>query len=145
MVSLLVVLVLVLPGCAAQRNAPHMGFGGFGIEAQIQRDDIVVLDRVEGSSSLTTVLFPLLQIIDGDKLQILGIKFFKDKYVWKEEGILTLATAANRAYYKALEAHPDADAVFHKSWEREESGIPFLFHNENVTVRGKAIRLKADQ
>ncbi len=146
MVCLLIGLMVVISGCsAAQRTTPHMGFGPFSMEAEIERDDVVILDRVEGESSLTTVFFGLIQVIDGDKLAVLGIKFFKDKYVWKEPGQMGPATAASRAYYKALESQPSADAVFYKSWEREESGIPLLFHNENVTFRGKALQLKQDQ
>lgn len=136
--------MLVLPGCGtAQRMTPHMGFS---LEAQIDREDIVVLDRVEGSSTTTSFLFGLIRIIDEDKLQLFGIKFFKDKYVVKPDGTGSLtANTSNRAYYKALEGHPEADAVFRKNFEREEAGLPWLFHTETVTFKGKAIKLKADQ
>lgn len=148
-VLLAVGVCLVLPGCSgAQKMIPHMGFGSLNIEAEIARSDIVVMDRVEGSSTLDTYFFGAVMIIDGDKLQLFGIKLFKDKYVWRNQGptlIPAAASAASRAYYKALEAHPDADAVFAKAWEREEAGIPFLFHNLTVTFKGKAIRLLADR
>lgn len=140
--------MLVLPGCGtAQRMTPHMGFGSLYLEAQIDREDIVVLDRVEGSSSTTSILFGLIRIIDENKLQLFGIKFFKDKYIVKKTGLLAAfsANTANRAYYKALEAHPEADAVFSKDFEREEGGLPLLFHTVTVTFKGKAIQLKADQ
>lgn len=139
--------LLVLPGCSAQRMTPHMGFGSLNLEAQIDREDIVVLDRVEGSSTTTCILFGLIRIIDEDKYQILGIKFFKDKYVWKNPNALApwFPNTASRAYYKALEAHPEADAVFCKDYEREDVGIPWIFHTETITFKGKAIKLKADQ
>lgn len=144
LVPLLIGVFVVLPGCsAAQKMTPHMGFGGLNIEADVERDDIIVMGRVEGSSTLDVYLFGAVQIIDGDKLQLFGIKFFKDKYTYFK-GIAPWATTIDRAYYKALEAHPDADAVFHKSWDREEAGIPLLWHNVSVTVKGKAVQLKAD-
>ena len=147
MVGIISLLSVVSSGCgSAQKMTPHFGFGQLSMEAQIQRGDIVVLDRVEGSSSKTTVLFGLIEIIDGDKLRLFGIKFFKDKYVWENtSGWFSVASTVNRAYYKALEAQPDADAVFYKGFEREDGGIPLLFHNETVTLKGKAIKLKADK
>ena len=144
-VVLLVGVLPVLPGCnAAQKMIPHMGFGGLNIEADIARSDIVVLDRVEGSSTRSEYLFGAIQIVDGDKLILFGIKFFKDKFVLTPRAAGYLLTG-ERAYYKALEAHPDADAVFAKAWEWEQAGIPLLFYNETVTFKGKAVRLKADQ
>ncbi len=67
--------------------------------------------------------------------------------MWKNPNALSpwFPNTASRAYYKALEAHPEADAVFCKDYEREEVGIPWLFHTETVTYKGKAIKLKADQ
>lgn len=139
-------LIALLPvGCGAQKMAPHMSFGCMYIEAQIDRDDIVVLDSVEGSSNKTSFLLGLIEVVDGDKLQLFWIKFFKDKYVWKDPQRWQLADTASRAYYKALEKHPEADAVLAKSWDREESGLPGLLHSESVTFRGKAVKLTADK
>ena len=143
---LFVGVLLVLPGCnAALKNAPHIGFGRLDIQAEIGRDDIVVLDRVEGSSTRSEYLFGIIQIIDGDKLQLFGIKFFKDKLVPLWGAVPGYMGTGERAYYDALEGHPDADAVLSKSWEWEQAGIPLLFYNETVTFKGKAVRLKADQ
>jgi len=153
MLSLAICVLIVLPGCSeAQRFAPHMGFGGFDMEAELDRDDIVVLDRVEGTSSTTTVLgipgtaIAIVQVIDGDKYRVFGIPFFKDKYVWKTPGELLPGTStASRAYYKALEAHPEGDAIFCKSQEREVGGVPGIYHTETVTWKGKAIKLVSDR
>jgi hypothetical protein len=116
------------------------------LETQINRDDIVVLDRVEGSSTQTTIL-GIINVIDGDKLQILGIKFFKDKFTYFKDSNSWVRSpqCADRAYYKALEAAPEADAVFTKAMDNEEGGIPFLWSTKAVTFRGKAIKLKADK
>jgi hypothetical protein len=54
-------------------------------------------------------------------------------------------STADRAYYKALGAVPEADAVFYKSMDREHDGIPFIWTSETVTFRGKALRLKSDE
>jgi hypothetical protein len=135
-----------LAGCGeAQKTVPHMRYGDLSIEAQIARTDLTVLDRVEGSSTLTSLLLGAVQIVDGDKLQLLGIKFFKDKYTYfKNEGSWW-ADCVDRAYYKALEAAPEADFVFYKSMDHEDGGIPLLWTTKAVTVRGKAVKLKVDQ
>ena len=146
MTAMFMAILPLLSGCfsRAQRWSPHLRFGSLNIEADIEREDIIVLDTVEGSSSRKAYFLDLIQIIDGDKLMLFGIKFFKDKYVVATD-FPSLSRAWNRAYYKALEQHPDADAVFIKSSEREESGIPLLAFNETVTFKGKAIMLKADK
>ena len=136
---LIIVACLGFGGCTSQRMSPHLGFGNLNIEVQLDRDDVVILGAIEGESKTVSILLGLIQIIDDDKLRVLGIKFFKDRYVW---GVMS--RTASRAYYKALAAHPEADAVFQKSWEREESGIPLFFFEESVLFRGKAVSLKSD-
>ncbi len=145
------VMGAALMGCSsAQKQTPHMGYSGVSVEAQIGRDDLVVLDRVEGSSTSTSILLGLVQIIDGDKVKVLGIPFFTDKYTYFQDrlplvGAILGASALDRAYYKALEKHPAADVVLVKSYDLETNGIPLLFSGEVVTVRGKAVALRADQ
>ena len=131
---------LATTGCGwAVKQAPHMGFGGVNIETKLEREDIVIMGPVEGTSTRSD-FFGIIQIIDGDKLQILGIPFFKDKYTYFERG----NTVLNRAYYKALAATPDADAIFSKSYDEEVEGIPFILGTTTITVKGKAVKLKSD-
>ncbi|MHC4472167.1 MAG: hypothetical protein ACYTDY_09300 [Planctomycetota bacterium] len=152
------VLSFALVGCAsAQLTRPHMGFSGVGIDTKLDRSDIVVLGRVEGESTVTSILGGLFATIDGNKQRIFGIKFFKDKYTsMKPEGNLMTnplgildfiapVSVDERAYYKALEAHPDADAVFAKSMSNEESGFWPFFTTQTVRFQGKAIKIKEDQ
>jgi len=148
--------VALASGCASvNKNSPHMGFGGLGIEAGINRQDIVVLDAVEGTSTQTSILGPLYQVVDNDpnKVVILGIRFFEDKtamlpgttgIIERTLSILTGSNVAQRAYYEALAATPDADAVFLKSATMERSGIPLIYETKRVTYKGKAVKLKAD-
>jgi hypothetical protein len=131
---------MFLGGCGAQRSAPTIGFGTVDIQAQLKREDLIIMDAVDGQSTQTTILCGLINIIDGDKLQLLGIKFFEDRYCG-----LDASMTDNRAYYKALEKQAEADAIFQKSWDRTESGIPLLWQTASSTVRGKAIKLKADK
>ena len=158
---LAVALPLFLGGCSsAQKTIPHMGFGDVDVNIRLERDDVVVLDRVEGYSTTTTIFGGLIRIIDGRHLQLLGIKFFQDKYTYFQGrpvsgtlgdiatilGVEDLwAKTVDRAYYKALEKHPEADAVFVKSMDHEDAGIPCLFATKTVRVKGKAVKLKADQ
>ena len=119
------------------------------------RDDFVVMDSVTGSSTETSILFGLLQIIDEDKYKILFLNTFTDKYTYfagSNDGFLGFITSIfggagpeNRAYYKALEKASDADFVLLKSMDIESSGIPLLATTKTVTWRGKAIRIKSDR
>ena len=133
-------------GCGgnAQKTAPRMGFGSVDVQTQLSRGDIVVLERVEGTSTTKSILFGAVQVVDGDNVKVLGVPFFKDRYTCLRTDPC-LVTTADRAYYKALEATPQADAVFYKSVDREGSGIPLLWETETVTFSGKAITLKTDQ
>jgi hypothetical protein len=131
-------------GCGSQKMAPHLGFGNFGINTEFSRDDIVVLDRVQGSSTTESICLGLIQIVDGDGLIIVGIPFFEGKYSSLCNKGIWMNLTEQRAYYKALEAAPDADAVFYKSMDYEVSGIPLIWWTETATYTGKGIKLKAD-
>jgi len=138
-----VVSMLLIGGCASKRTAPQMGFGSFDVKTQLSRDHIVVLERVEGTSETDSLLLGTIQVIDGEKLKILGIPFFKDKYTCVKVDPCLVRTE-DRAYYKALEATPEADAVFYKTMNRESGGIPLLWETETVTFSGKAFTVKPD-
>ena len=139
-------------GCStAQKTSPHMGFAGVSIQAKLERKDLVILNSVEATSSTTSILGGLIQIVDNDNVKIIGIPFFTDKYTyWSQCPIALLCfifpiTPEDRAYYKALEKHPDADVIFMKSMDRESWGVPILFSTKSVTWRGKAARLRSDR
>ena len=146
-----VFILLLFQGCA-QKTVPHMSFGNFDIRAEISRNDIEVLDQIEGTSTSSTYL-GVVQVIDGDKLKLFGIPFYKERYTWlpmndtpyypRIDGLCV--QTEDRAYYKALEAAPNADVVFFKSMDNEFDGIPLIWETRTVTMKGKAIRLKADQ
>ena len=136
--------MILIGGCGSQKMVPHMGFGNFGINTELSRDDIVVLDRVEGSSTTENICLGLIQIVDGDGLRLVGIPFFKEKYSSLCNRGIWMSSTEQRAYYKALEAAPDADAVFYKSMDYEVSGIPLIWWTETATYTGKGIKLKAD-
>jgi len=134
--------LILTGGCGSQKMIPQMGFGNFGINTEFSRDDIVVLDRVQGSSTTENICLGVVQIVDGDGLRLVGIPFFKEKYTsFSNEG-LWMNSTEHRAYYKALEAAPDADAVFLKSLDYEVSGIPLIWWTETATYSGKGIKLK---
>ncbi|MBN2315724.1 MAG: hypothetical protein JXM79_17480 [Sedimentisphaerales bacterium] len=141
-------VLLFIGGCGDQRNAPQMQFGRFDVETTLTRDHIVVMERVEGISETDSILLGTVQVIDGNKVKVLGIPFFKDKYTCLRSDPLACSVAPKtqeRAYYKALEATPEADAVFYKSWNRETGGIPLIWDTEKVTFSGKAFSVKPDE
>jgi hypothetical protein len=63
-------VVLFVGGCFSHKTAPAVP-----ITPEISRDDIELLDTVEGSSTTDSLLFGLIQTVDGDKLRLLGISF----------------------------------------------------------------------
>ena len=78
--------IAVSVGCSsAQKTMPHMRVGAITVQAGLNRQDLVVLDSVEGKSSVTSILGGIVQIIDGDKIKILGIGNFRDKYTYFDE------------------------------------------------------------
>jgi len=138
-------IVLFVGGCFSHKTVP-----GIAINPEIPRDAIEVLDTVEGTSTTNSILLGLIQVVDGDKLRLLGISFFREQYTYfgsypGTNVFLPCPSTGDRAYYKALSETPGADAVFYKSMDREYSGIPLLWSSETVTFRGKAIKLKTDQ
>jgi len=138
-------MVLFVGGCFSHKTAP-----GIAINPEIPRDAYEVLDTVEGTSTTDSILFGLIQVVDGNKLRLLWIPFFKEQhsYFGSYPGMNMFffwPSTADRAYYKALGATPGADTVFYKNMDREHSGIPLLITSETVTFRGKAIKLKTDQ
>jgi len=141
-----VVSIFLMGGCSNQRTAPHMEFGDVSVETKLMRDDVVV---VEGTSETQSILSGAVQIIDGNKLKIGPIPFFTEEFTclhdpqkeFRPSGCVTL----ERAYYKALEATPEADVIFYKNWKQEIRGIPLLWETNKVTFSGKALTVKPDQ
>ena len=138
-------VVFLMAGCFSQKTVPAIQ-----INPEIPRDAIEVLDTVEGTSTTDSILLGLIEIIDGGKLRLLGFSFFPDQYTYfgsypGTNVFFEEPSTADRAYYKALRAAPDADAVFYKSMDRKHIGIPILWTSETVTFRGKAIKLKTDK
>jgi hypothetical protein len=134
-----------MAGCFFQKTVPAIQ-----IMPEIPRDAIEVLDTVEGTSTTDSILCGLIEFVDGDKLRLLGFSFFEEHYSYLgyypgTNVFLANPSTADRAYYNALCAAPEADAVFYKSMDREHSGIPLLLTSETITFRGKAIKLKTDQ
>ncbi len=144
-----VLSAFAIGGCStAQRTAPHLFFDAdVGVRAALDRDDLIIMDSVEGSSSTTSILAGIIQVIDGDRFKFLWIPFFKEKYTYFSDSSLPVrfVSTEDRAYYKALEKVPNADAVLAKSMEREQWGFPLLFETRSVTWRGKALSPKTDR
>lgn len=151
----LLVSMAVLTGCASVRKTtPAMGFGGLSAEVKMERDDIEILDSVEGVSTVLSILPPLIQIIDDTDMRVLGISAMEDRVSFAEpvpfpmsiiQNLLGPRGAMDRAYFNALSKAPDADAVFSKSYQIQKRGIPLIFMREKVVFKGKAFKIKADK
>jgi hypothetical protein len=137
--------LLLLTGCATATYKPAVKFGQLNLEASVPREDLVVLDAVEGTSREDAYVLGLVRVIDGDKWQVLGIKFFEDHCASPQGYTFPWCfcdPVAGRAYYNALEQAPQADAVMERSSSSSVKGFPFLYSSRQVTYRGKAIQLK---
>ena len=109
------------------------------------RQDLVILDTVEGTSREDAYILGIVRIIDGTKWQVLGIKFFEDHYACPTGPTVPcffVDPVSARAYYNALVKAPEADALIERSSTSRTRGCPFLYRMKEITYRGKAIRLK---
>jgi len=108
----------------------------------MDKNDYEVLGNTEGKSTKTSILCGLVSVVDGDKVSVLGIKFFEDQYAFEEKSWFGIVNVEDRAYYKALAATPDADAVTRKASIKTKSGIPGIYTTSEVTYSGKAVKYK---
>jgi len=147
-ISLAAAVCLSVTGCATPWcKGTRSLAGGPCSDLDLKRSDFVVLNQVHGETTETSILLGIVKIIDGNKVEILGARFFKDQTArlpgiagcipcyWRSE---------SRAYYKALAAAPDADGIIERSVTWEKSGVPLLFYTKKTDFQGKAIKLKPD-
>jgi hypothetical protein len=131
-------------GCTStQRLAP---IAGTVINANMSASDYEVLGTTEGKSTKTSIACGIVQIIDGNKYRVLWMNFFEDEYAFQHEKhwwekITSPVSTADRAYYHALAATPDADVVAAKSFVENDSGWPF-YSTKEITFTGKALKYK---
>ncbi|MBN1443927.1 MAG: hypothetical protein JXA90_14550 [Planctomycetes bacterium] len=155
-----------LSSCAAARSVPDLEFTQFTVQGFLNRDSFEVRDPVEGSSDTLSILFGIVQIIEGNKLKLFWIPFFEDRshtrvpaYLrpgselvdwvlpagpihWLEG--LVLGRTEERAYYDAIAKSPEADFVLEKGSECRGVGVPLFVYKQTVTYRGKPVVLKTD-
>ena len=135
----------LLPGCATGTYKPVVRFGQLNLETQVPRQDLVILDAVEGTSREDAYVLGIVRVIDRTKWQVLGIKFFEDHCASPAGPTVPcffVEPVSARAYYNALDQAPEADALIERSSTSRTRGFPFLYRMKEVTYRGKAIRLK---
>lgn len=140
-------VAVLMSGCASVQRATPAAPGQVNIN--LEKGDYTMLGSVKGTSTVVSYFFGAVQIIDGDKVRILGIRSFEDQYSFRSQpnGLLDLfkpVSVEDRAYYKALAATPDADAVIPKAFIKQSSGFPFICEEEEATFTGKALKYKSE-
>lgn len=138
-------LAMVLAGgCASVQRSTPTAPGLVNIN--LEKGDFTMLGTVKGTSTVKSYFLGFVQVIDGDKTKILCFKSFEDQYSIQPGGFGFLApvSVADRAYYKALAATPDADAVIPKAFVKQTSGFPLFWFEESVTFSGKALKYKSE-
>ena len=137
-------LVVVGAGCSSvTRGTP---VSPVHINPNVDRTDYEVLATTEGKSTRVAILCGLVNILAGDKVSIPGLKLFEVQYAFLTPSPWTRilpVNVENRAYYKALAATPDADAVAGKAERVTDSGVPLIWTKKEVTYQGKAIKYKS--
>jgi hypothetical protein len=138
-------VAMLMSGCASvQRGIPSAS--GL-VNINLEKGDYSMLGSVKGSSTLKSYFFGIVQIIDGNKSRILWVfKDYEDQYSFQDPGGLNIlpVSVEDRAYYKALAATPDADAVIPKAFIKQSSGFPFIYEEQEVTFTGKALKYKSE-
>jgi len=139
-------IVMLSYGCASvERGAP---VSKPTINVNLEKGDYTVLGTAKGSSTVKSYVCGLFKIIDDNKVSFLFIKLFEDQYCFQEPSlfgtVLGFVSVEDRAYYKAIAAVPDADAVLQRSFTKQVSSFPLLYSDEEVTFTGKAIKLKSE-
>ena len=150
--SLAVAVVAMASGCASVQRATPAAPGLVNIN--LEKGDYTMLASVKGSSTVSSYVCGIVQVIDGSKVSILGFKNFEDQYSFQQKepsmldvltfGIFRTVSVEDRAYYKALAATPDADAIIPKAFTKQSSGFPILFVEEEATFTGKALKYKSE-
>lgn len=166
----LALAALLSGGCASVQRWTPMARGQ--VNVKLKDSDYSVLASVKGVSTTKSYACGIVKVIDGNKVRVLGIKFFEDQYSYltpkdrlsdTEKFMLFYpgcwlilpitvpyivythsASAEDRAYYKVLAAVPDADELVSPGLVAQRSGIPLVCREEEVTLTAKAIKYKAN-
>jgi len=145
-------VAVMVSGCTSVQRATPAAPGLVNIN--LEKGDYTMLASVKGSSTVASYVCGIVQVIDGSKVSILGFKNFEDQYSFQMRepsildaltlGLFRTVSVEDRAYYKALAATPDADAVIPKAFVKQSSGFPILFVEEEATFTGKALKYKSE-
>jgi len=136
-------LTLLMAGCASVERYTPIAIAQ--VHVNMDKSQYTVLGTVKGTSTMDSFFCGFIRVIDGSHVSLLGMKFFEDQYAYyNEKPSIFGVSVEDRAYYKALCATPDADALLRKSSVTQESGTFLLYSQKEVTFTGKAIKYKAD-
>lgn len=138
---------LSMMGCASgERHSPTMGYGRIGIQGNFTRTDFEIVGPVQGMATKKSYLCGLVSVVDDSKYSVLGIKFYEDNYTVQKDTFQSLmpVSTGERAYFKALAATPDADAVLEKTAYESKFRIPGIYSRTETIYTGKGVKIKAD-
>ena len=139
------VAAILASGCASVQRSTPIAPGLVNIN--LEKGDYTMLASVKGSSTVKSYVLGIVQIIDGTDVCVLWMfKNFEDQYSYLDpNAILHLGVSvADRAYYKALAAAPDADAVIPRAMVMQASRFPLFYSEQEATFTGKALKYKSE-
>ena len=145
------VVLLLTNGCTSTRGTPS---ALPTINANMDKNDYQVGPATQGSTHVDSYLGGFVKILDQDNVSVLGFPFYEVKTAGPQdektfvglfqEFMTGQAEARGRAYFKALEAAPDADTIIPKSYIIKDRIIfPIIYSEYDVTFQGKALTYKS--
>lgn len=121
------------------------------INANMDKNDYEVGASTQGNANAQHYLFGIVQIIDGEKWRVFWIPFYEVKGAGPSScprdglGLIRFTgfgEAGDLAYYKALEAAPNADTIIPKAYVIKRTGAFPFYWTTDVTFQGKAVTYK---
>lgn len=130
--------LLFVSGCSTTvKTAPGVYLGPLEFEG-LKRSEYVILGDVTGNAQANRFLW-------FGKPSAIGVRGLGEGGEAKKMQSLLGRTVENAAVYDALAKSPEADFILPMIQTTEKSGFYPFSWSESATVKGKAIKIKADE
>ncbi|MCF8298216.1 MAG: hypothetical protein K9J13_11780 [Saprospiraceae bacterium] len=127
---LVVVTVLLLTGCSSNyNNVQHVGIKNLEL-APLTSSEYEIVKDITGTATVKSFL---IFRIEGEN----NFGFLSSTLPLKSDYDL----AKSNAIFNAINSNDEIDALLCPKFIKETNGIPFLYNETTVTVKGKGIKI----